>query len=224
MKKNIKLIKRIFLFFIGMSIIQVGVALFLKTNIGSDPFTSFTQGLAATLNKTKLRNISIIELITGSANITQGVANMIILIILFCIILIIDRRKINIGTLICVAGVGPIIDFSFKIVSIFAIEDYSYLTKVILIILGCFIVAVGFSLLSASNLGVAPNDIIPFIIKDKMKIEFRWARIMFDGCCLLLGVLFGGVIGIGTIVCMLFTGPFIQMMLPFGKKVLEKVI
>ncbi|MBS5936957.1 hypothetical protein [Clostridium sp.] len=224
MKESIKLIKRVFLFFIGMSIIQVGVALFLKTNIGSDPFTAFTQGVAFTLNKTGIRNLSIIEFITGSANITPGVSNMIILIILFCTILIIDRRKINIGTLICVIGVGPIIDFSFKIVSIFPVETYSYLTKCILIILGCFIVAVGFSLLSSSNLGVAPNDIIPFIIKDKMKIEFRWSRMIFDGCCLLLGVLFGGIIGIGTIICMLFTGPFIQMMLPFGKKVIEKVI
>ena len=45
LNKAINLIKRLVLFFIGMSIIQFGVALFLKTSIGSDPFTVFTQGL-----------------------------------------------------------------------------------------------------------------------------------------------------------------------------------
>ena len=45
MKKLSDTIKRIIIFFIGMSIIQFGVALFLRMNIGSDPFTVFTQGL-----------------------------------------------------------------------------------------------------------------------------------------------------------------------------------
>jgi len=51
MTKKLNLIKRLILFFTGMSIIQIGVALFLKTNIGSDPFTLFTQGLAFLLKE-----------------------------------------------------------------------------------------------------------------------------------------------------------------------------
>ena len=110
LNKAINLIKRLVLFFVGMSIIQFGVALFLKTSIGSDPFTVFTQGLATVLNKTGLKNLSIVHMISGSAEVTPGVANMIILIILFIGILIVDMKKIKIGTLICVVGVGPIID------------------------------------------------------------------------------------------------------------------
>ena len=88
MTKKINLIKRLIIFFVGMSIIQIGVALFLKTNIGSDPFTLFTQGLAFLLNK------------------TPGNANMIILFVLFCIILLAERRRIKIGTIICVIEIG----------------------------------------------------------------------------------------------------------------------
>ena len=72
MNKAINLIKRLILFFIGMSIIQFGVALFLKTNIGSDPFTVFTQGLALTLNKTGLKDFAIVKLITGKPEVTPG--------------------------------------------------------------------------------------------------------------------------------------------------------
>ena len=59
----------------------------MKTNIGSDTFTVFTQGLAFTLNKTGLKDFSLVKLISGTAEVTTGVANMIILVILFAIIL-----------------------------------------------------------------------------------------------------------------------------------------
>ena len=97
LNKAINLTKRLILFFIGMSIIQLGVALFLKTNIGSDPFTVFTQGLATVLNRTGLKNFSLVQLIAGKAEVTPGVANMIILIVLFTIIILVDRKKIKIG-------------------------------------------------------------------------------------------------------------------------------
>ena len=147
MSKNLYLIKRLILFFLGMSIIQFGVALFLKTNIGSDPFTVFTQGLASTLDKTGVKNFPIVKMIAGSAQVTPGVAIMIILVILFSIILIIDRKKINIGTLICVVGVGPIIDISVQAVSHFQIESYNLLIKSLLVLVGCLIIAIGFSIL-----------------------------------------------------------------------------
>lgn len=165
MKKLSDTIKRIIIFFIGMSIIQFGVALFLRMNIGSDPFTVFTQGLANTLN-----NLGI--------NVTTGTANRIILIILFSIILLLNKSHIKIGTLICVIGVGPIIDLGISIVSILPIESYSYVVKMLLIALGCFIIAIGFSILSATKVGVAPNDIIPFIIKERINWEYKWIRIL----------------------------------------------
>ena len=161
MNKAINLTKRLILFFIGMSIIQLGVALFLKTNIGSDPFTVFTQGLATILNRTSLKELSIVQLIAGKTEVTPGVANMIILIVLFTIIILVDRKKIKIGTLICVVGVGPVIDFGVRIVSYFPVESYNYLIRALLVLLGCLIIAVGFSIMSESDLGVAPNDIVP---------------------------------------------------------------
>ena len=207
-----------------MIIIQFGVALFLKTKIGSDPFTIFTQGLASTLDKTGVKNFLIVKMISGSAHVTPGVANMFILMVLFLIILIVDRKKINIGTLICVVAVGPIMDFAVKTLSYFPIESYNYFVKILLVFAGNLIFAMGFAILSASKLGVAPNDIIPFIIKDKTKIEYRWVRMVLDGIYLILGYFLGGVIGVGTIICLLVTGPFIQFTLPYGKKIVRDIL
>ena len=218
MKKAINLIKRLVMFFVGMSIIQFGVALFLKTSIGSDSFTVFTEGLATVLNKTGLKDLSIVHMITGRAEVTPGVANMIILIVLFIGILIVDRKRIKIGTLICVIGVGPIIDLGVKAVSYFPIESANIFVKMLLVLGGCFIIAVGFSIMSESDIGVAPNDIVPFIIKDKLNCQYRWVRIAFDATFLIVGFILGGKVGICTIIAMLAIGPFIQFCLPYGKK------
>lgn len=206
MTKKLNLIKRIILFFIGMSIIQVGVALFLKTNIGSDPFTLFTQGLAFSLKK------------------TPGNANMIILFVLFCIILLIERKRIKIGTIICLVGVGPIIDLGVKAVSFFPIASLNIGIKLLLVILGCALIAIGFSMLAASNLGVAPNDIIPFIVKDKTNLQYRWIRMTLDISFVIMGFALGGIFGIGTIISALLTGPCIQFCLPYGEKFVNSIV
>ena len=205
MKKLSEATKRIIIFLIGMSIIQFGVALFLRMNIGSDPFTVFTQGLANTLN-----NLGV--------NATTGTANRIILIVLFSIILLLNKSHIKIGTMICVVGVGPIIDLGVSMVSILPVESYNYLLKMFLIALGCFIIAIGFSMLSATKVGVAPSDIIPFIIKERTNWEYRWIRILMDAVLLISGFMLGGTVGVGTIIAMATTGPFIQLCLPYGEK------
>ena len=211
MKKLSETIKKLLLFLLGMSIIQFGVALFLRMNIGSDPFTVFTQGLANTLNNLGM-------------NVTTGTANRIILVVLFSIILLLNKNHIKIGTIICVIGVGPIIDLGVRVVSVLPVESYSYLLKMFLIALGCFIIAIGFSILSATKVGVAPNDIIPFIIKERINCEYRWIRICMDAFLLIGGFMLGGTVGVVTIIAMATTGPFIQLCLPYGQKFTDFIL
>ena len=211
MKKLSETIKKLLLFLLGMSIIQFGVALFLRMNIGSDPFTVFTQGLANTLNNLGM-------------NVTTGTANRIILVVLFSIILLLKKNHIKIGTIICVIGVGPIIDLGVRVVSVLPVESYSYLLKMFLIALVCFIIAIGFSILSATKVGVAPNDIIPFIIKERINCEYRWIRICMDAFLLIGGFMLGGTVGVGTIIAMATTGPFIQLCLPYGQKFTDFIL
>lgn len=200
MNIGINFIKRLVLFLIGMTIIQFGVALFLKSDIGSDPFTVFNQGLAFALHT------------------TPGRANIIILVVLTCLIFVFGKSYINIGTLICVFGVGPAIDFALNIVSFFPIESYNIFVKGCLMVFGCMIVGVGFSILSATRLGMAPNDSVYFIIKDKTKFQYRWVRMTTDICYLIAGYFLGGVVGVGTIIAAFLPGPVIQFCLPYGEK------
>lgn len=211
MEKLWKSTKKITMFLIGMAIIQFGVALFIKTNIGSDPFTVFTQGIANSLNALGM-------------SISTGSANRIILVVLFLTILIVNKSHIKIGTLICVIGIGPIIDMGIYLVSNLQIESYSYIVRMILVAGGCFLIAIGFSILSSTNVGVAPNDIIPFVIKEKINFEYKYIRIVQDALFLAVGYFLGGTVGVGTIIAMFSTGPFIQMCLPYGQKLVDFIV
>lgn len=205
-RDKFKLIKRLIVFFIGMIIIQIGVVLFLKVNMGSDPFTVFNQGLGFLLH------------------ITTGKANIIILICLTIIIIFSNKHYINIGTVICVFGVGPVIDFALRLFSNLPVTHYNVFVKIIILVCTSFLIAIGFSILSAANLGFAPNDSIYFIVSEKTNHQYKWVRICTDICYLIVGYLLGGVVGIGTIISAVLTGPFVQFCLPYGKKFVKILI
>ena len=201
-----QLTKKLVFFFLGVWIIQIGVAIFIGTKIGSDPFTVFTQGLAKVIN------------------ITPGIGNMIITFTFLVIILIFSRKSINIGTVLAMISAGPFIDLMLKVFENFHFDSYNIVIKMLFLALSCVIIAIGFSLLKATNLGVAPNDVIPFILSDKIKIEYRFVRIGLDVTFVVVGFLLGGVVGVGTIIAALLTGPLIQFFMPRLEKVVNKVI
>ena len=200
------LFKKCVIFFIGLVITQVGVALELVSNVGSDGFTVFIQGLSKVLN------------------VTPGISNIIILFVLLCIILLFGRGYIKIGTFICLIFTGPILDLVISVLNNFGISEISVAIRCLLVILASTIIAVGFSILSSTSLGIAPNDIIPFIIKDKSGFQYKWIRMILDFSYLIIGFMLGGVIGIGTIILAVTLGPFIQFCIPYGEKITEKAI
>lgn len=104
------------------------------------------------------------------------------------------------------------------------IESYNSFVKMLIVVVGVFIIAAGFSLVSGSDVGVAPNDIVPFIIQDKTKVQYKYIRIALDATFLVVGYLIGGTVGVGTIIAMLAMGPFIQFCLPYGKRVVDLIV
>lgn len=116
------------------------------------------------LDKIELRNFGLVKFIVGKLEVILGVVNMIILVVLFIVIICIERKCINIGILICVVGVGFIIDFGVKVVLLFLVDFYNYFIRVLLVVFGCFIIVVGFLVLLVINVGVVLNDIVLFII------------------------------------------------------------
>lgn len=194
------LAKKLIIFLLGLFIIQTGVSLFLQISIGTDPFTVFTNGIS------KIFNINI-----GNGNLLLSIFFVLVIILIFK-----EIKRINIGTLIALVFAGIFINLSNSMLSPLNLSSMNIIVKLVLVVLSCLLVAIGFSMENATNLGVAPNDLFILIFTEKTKIQYKWIRIGFDLTFLTIGFLlcgidtFGSTLGIGTIINALIQGPMIQ--------------
>lgn len=184
--------KKFILFFGGLFILNIGVALLLELNLGSDPFTLFTQGLATLLG------------------ITPGGANRIITLTLLIIIFMLSRKSIQVGCFLCMLFTGVFLDFNLWLIGPLHLGNLSFIGRLIGFMIACTIIGVGFPLLKCAGLGVAPNDLVYLLLSEKLNKPYRVVRMSVDFICAIVGICLGGVIGVGTVLCVLFIGPVIQ--------------
>ena len=201
---DVKLLtKKLIIFLLGLFIIQCGVAIFLQISIGSDPFTVLTKGIS------NLFNISV-----GNGNLLLSVLFVLAIIFIFK-----EIKRINIGTVIALVFAGVFINLMNSILSPLNLINSHIVVKLILVLLSCLLVAIGFSMENSTKLGVAPNDLFILILAEKTNIQYKWIRIFFDLTMLIIGFLLcgtntlGSTLGIGTIINALIQGPMIQLLM-----------
>ena len=194
-------IKKIVILLIGLIIAHLGVTLFIQTNLGSDPFNVFIQGL--------FRSIPW----PAGLPITHGRTHMLICFLIILVLLVVDKSYIRIGTIICMFFGGPIIDFFTWLLGGFINDRLAHPLRLILLVAGCIILALGMTIVIRSEAGTGPNDLVAIVAADKLHKPFGIIRVIVDICFVVTGFLLGGVFGIGTIICAFLVGPVAQFFL-----------
>lgn len=186
---------------IGLTVAHLGVTLFLLSELGTDTFTVFIQGLSVVFG------------------LTVGTVHVIVLCILMAVMLLTTKGYVKPGTVVCAFCGGPIIDFFTWLFGNYINGDSSMVIRAVSMVAGCVILSAGMSIVINSNAGTGPNDLVAVILSDKIEnIEFRWVRVGCDLFFVVLGFLLGGTVGIGTIVAVCLTGPLVQFWLPVTRK------
>lgn len=191
MKDN-KLVKRIVMCFLGVVVIGIGCAAFKVSNLGNDAFTAL--------------NITISE--------RTGVALGTVTVVMNCIYLIapliFGRKYINIGTILNGVLLGYFVDFFYGVlVGFFGVPSELPL-QLVWLVPGILIISLGISLYQTADLGVGPYDYLALGLRDHLHLPYFGCRIFTDALCALAAFLLGGLIGIGTLVCAFFLGPFVS--------------
>ena len=184
-------VRRIIMSFIGVIVTGYAVALLRKAELGADPFTSFTVGLANVFHS------------------TYGVVYPIIIGILLVIVFFLDKHYLGIATIFNLIIIGPIADAGLKLLdNLYTVESMyqKVLTFIVAIVVLCF----GASLYITADLGVSSYDAIALYMSDKKVAKYRYCRIATDAICVVIAFLFKATIGIGTVVTALFMGPLSQ--------------
>lgn len=214
MRINVKeLLARVLILLVGLTIAHLGVTLFILADLGSDPFNVLVQGIFRTIGN-----------LLDWPFITHGRVHIVICFIIILALLAVDRSYIKIGTILCMIFGGPIIDvFTVVLAPVFAITD-SFVFKLLMLALGCVILAYGMTIVIKSDAGTGPNDLVAVVISDKLKKKFSIVRIIVDLSFVIIGFVLGGSLGIGTIICAFCVGPVAGHFLPINEKIVNGIL
>lgn len=187
---NIKF-KRIVFALIGVILTGISVGIIQKSNLGTDPFTSFTTGLSNLIH------------------IRFGIVYIIVCALSLIGVFILDKHYIGLATILNLFLTGIIADGTRGILENFIRND-SYIIRLLVLLSGIIIMCFAASLYFTADLGISAYDAVSKIMADKTKIKFKTCRIITDLICVIIGFMLKANVGVGTVITAFFMGPLIS--------------
>jgi len=203
---------RVVILLAGLTVAHLGVTLFLLSDLGSDPFNVLVQGVFRTLRR-----------LVASPLLTHGRTHIAISLLIVLILLIRNRSYLKIGTALCMLFGGLIIDFFSRILTPL-LSGASFPLRLAMLVAGCVILAFGMTIVIRSDAGTGPNDLVALVISERRGWRFSLVRVAVDALFALTGWLLGGVIGLGTVICMFLVGPVAGFFLPINGRWIAALI
>ena len=196
--------KRTAIMFLSILLMGFAVSVFSYSGMGVDPFTALNMSISAKLGV----SFGLFQMCMNGA---------ILLLVAFT-----SKKLINLGTVVNMVGVGYVCEFFTSIYDRLLPQEISFVSQLIFMALGVFLLSLSASLYFNCNLGVSPYDALGFVMEDNVKIKYKWSRVITDLLCTIVAFALGGPIGIGTVVTAFCMGPIIAFCdVNISKKVLE---
>ena len=190
MRDIFDILKHLSILLMGFVLISLGMVLTKRADLGMSAWGVFHQGLAKQLG-----------LSFGVVTILLG-----LIILTFSIWLL--KVKAGIGTILNVLVIGVVIDiFDYFITFI----PSTMTERTVLLIVGLVIMTFGRALYISAALGEGPRDGLMIGLHKLLNIEIKYLKPTIEATVLLLGYLFGGTVGVGTIVIILASGYLVQL-------------
>ncbi|WP_079477517.1 YczE/YyaS/YitT family protein [Halobacillus salinus] len=183
--------QRIFFYVTGILLLALGIALTIQSRLGTSPFDALLVGLYRTFGLT-----------IGSWEIVVGFS-----MIVFNSIVSKKRPELfAIGTSLLTGG-G--IDFWLLIVQD-AIVPQSLTGQWVCLILGILISGLGIAINLQADFAPNPFDRMMLVVKQLTGWSISFSRVVISIVLVLLAAIFGGAIGIGTVLIALLSGAIIH--------------
>lgn len=179
---------RVAMVLIGLFVLGASIALYVRADVGADPFTVLALGISKR---------------TGA---TVGVATQLVGLTLLVILLIVDRSHIGIGTLLNVLLVGGFADVVLRVVP----RPSGLLPTIAMTAAAVFMMGVGVGLYVSGGLGEGALEGVMLVLSGRLRISVRLSRIGMDVAAILMGVALGARIGVGTLLGAALTGPIAE--------------
>ncbi|MHA6529840.1 YczE/YyaS/YitT family protein [Paenibacillus sp. BAC0078] len=174
---------------VAIGLTALAVNLFIECNIGSDTLTVLLDGLHR------------------STGMSVGLASFLVSIIFLAAGLWLDRRSIGFSSIMYSFLVGPFINWIHPFIANMELADLPLFNKIVIVILANLCFSISYVLLMNFGDGMYAIDAVLRYLESKFGLKYAFARIGADAVFLSSGFLFGGIVGIGTVIAFALTGP-----------------
>ena len=177
---------------LGLVLFGVGLWLGLVAGLGVGPWDVLTGGVSELLGtpfgRTAIGVSVVVLLVAMAAGVRPGV-----------------------GTLLNVVVIGATIDVLLSSPLLAGLAEQALALRVVVVGLGIATVAVGSALYLGTHLGPGPRDGLMVAIATRTGWPVGAARAVLECGVLLVGVLLGGPVGVGTVLYAFGIGPAVQV-------------
>ncbi|OED30925.1 hypothetical protein NL43_00150 [Methanosphaera sp. WGK6] len=198
---------------IGLFIMSFGVALSVKSDLGTTPISCIPNVLSFA-----------VPLSLGTITV---IFNM-LLILIQIIVLKSNFEKIQLMQIVVTSIFGYFIDFALGVLSF--VEPITLIDQWIVCIISCFVIALGVLLEVNSNAVVLPGEGVSLAIKSVTDIEFGKLKTAFDTSNVIIGVILSLVlygtfkgIGLGTVFAGIVVGYIVRFYRNISVIILNKI-
>ena len=186
------LIRRTLVMALGNFLIGIGVAFFKVSSMGMAPSNSLIMAMS------------------DAFGISFSVMSIICCAFFFVVEFAWGRSYINIGTLVNWFLVGPTAGYFMAVIDGSNLIPDSFLVHLVVMCCGVLVLSLGCSMYQRSKLGVSPYDSLSIILSERGGYKYFWCRVFTDSLCVISAIVLGGGIGLGTLFCAFWIGPFVS--------------
>ena len=189
------MLRRLVQLYVGLGLYGLSTAMFIRSDLGVDPWDVFHLGVALQLGT----SIGTVIILTGAA------------VLLLWIPL---RQMPGLGTISNVICIGLAADASMALIP----ELTSLPIRITLLLSGIVVNAIATGMYIGAGFGAGPRDGLMTGIHARLGCSIRSVRTGIEVSVLIIGCILGGTFGVGTVVYALTIGPMIQLCLPWFRQ------
>ena len=175
---------------VGLAVFGIGIALLIDANLGAAPWDVFHTGVA-----------ELTGLAVGQVTIITGVVLLLLWVPL--------GETMGLGTLLNAIEIGLVVDLVLPLLP----EPELLVARTAMMLGGVAVIAIGSGLYIGAGLGPGPRVGLRTGFAKRGRSS-RVARTASELTVLVIGIVLGGAIGVGTAVFALGIGPMVQFFLP----------
>lgn len=188
MKKEIK---RYTKFMLGIIFCSLGIILILKSHLGLAPWDVLNQGINRTTGITIGRSNTLVGLIAMAISLKY-------------------KQPMGSGTILNLFLVGEFMDVFNKLFESIPTDNFSYLIKLLIFVVGVICFSYGCFLYIREGVGCGPRDGLLVALAKATPYSVSTVKSFLEASALLLGYFLGGTVGIGSIIFTVTVGPVMQ--------------